>query len=280
MYDKIVDFILDKILPKYIQETMNLDKDFYSVVTGGRAVENCLGTKFDEEHINHSDIDLMFVLLNNDINLLKKVHQCRMKLLHNIVNDYQLTQYLDHRKLQIKIDSSLLYKKNYEKYYVKLVRLKIDDTHIMDTSIYTETSIPSFGLYGNCYDSDIKLPIPFKFYNEIPYATCHYIYFDTFRMIVYYHTLLNERVRGITKISNKYIGYLFKFIALHNQYKNKYKDFLEIRKRILKTELMTAKTIKIKNDEKEQLLSLLDILEENPKINNYHTCMIKYLDKK
>lgn len=277
MYEKITKYILEQILPKYIQECIS--SAFYPVITGGTAVERCLGKKvFENAHLQESDIDLMIVV--KDIDLQEEADRRRIVMLEKIVEDKDLIAIAEKEKVKVKLDRHLYKKKNYDQFYLKLVRLKIGNYHIMDTSIYTKGSIPSYNLYSKCFDKLEKEPIPFEWHHGVPYAICSYIYFDTLRMVIFYHDLLAIETKGMNKIVSKYIGYISKFITLYElMYKDNkkkptdlYKSFDKLRSLLITTGALPDKS-QISKQNKKMLLIALDVLNRGAGIDEYYKCI-------
>lgn len=283
MYEKVTKYILEHILPRYVQECIS--PSFYAVITGGTAVERCLGkTIFDNAHLQESDIDLMIVV--KDVDLLEEADRRRSILLEKIVGDKDLIAYTKKEKVQVKIDRRMYKRKNYDSFYLKLVRLKVGDYYIMDTSIYTKDSIPSYSLYGQCFDDDKlneeKDAIPYEWFNGVPYATCSYTYFDTLRMVIFYHDLLAVETKSMDKIVSKYVNYISKFIALYeffskNRGKTEHHTGLQgsidkLRSLLISTGALPDKS-KISKHNKKLLLIALDVLKRGTGIDDYYKCI-------
>jgi hypothetical protein len=248
-FESMRDLMLNQVFPKYIMKYKT--PRYYPVIVGGININRCLsrepkGAKLIDS-IFSSDIDIDFVIVRpiehldvggyEDPPAYVEVHEARMSFLREIssdplvklmISEYKKTEGLD---ITLHIDDSMLQKKEWRVYKVRLVsmRFKIskdeDDRGpkevlysevLVDSPIYASDNSTNFKLYRR-FLPKLKNPIPYYIHNKVPFATCNFIYYDTVRMMIYYSNALKVSATVKDKHFNfiKYVRYVMKFTMLY-----------------------------------------------------------------
>lgn len=238
-FEEMKDLFLDVVFPRYIMKYKT--KAYYPVIVGGINVNRCLSSKPKSkaliDEVFSSDIDVDFVIMENiqenddDPKIFKKVHVARMKFLKQVVMDAQVQSYITQFKaktgltIQLEIDDSFLQKKELRVYKVRLVMMrfnvhnergeKVYSNVIVDCPLYTSQNT-NYMLYKR-FVPNLQKPIPYYVHNNVPFATCNFVYYDAIRMMIYYSNQLKSNNDAKERHFNfvKYVRYVMKFTMLY-----------------------------------------------------------------
>jgi hypothetical protein len=266
------------------RKTKNATK-MYPIVIGGMNLRRCavLDAKASELlHDTHPhDIDIKWVIVPalDDHNiktnaLFRNAHEARMTFLENVANDARLLAVC--RNLERKTDTriQLLIREKpvrdvwmlRNSIYSIVAEYTDNKTSLTQTMTLIDTTISS--TYSNpwqaSYKPDLQQPIPVQWNNGIPYATCHYLAFETMNMVRIYYQEYIESLKQKHKdvdfgiwVRHKLLKYLSKMIIVllivtrHNVIKSD-ADWVKIRQ----LHKQTTKSILVKS----QALDKQDVL--------------------
>lgn len=219
VHNDVLDFILHKLLPKTLIKYNA--PDVFPVIIGGLDVTRC--TRGYDSNIN--DIDIKFIVDTNDYqdNKVYKAHTFRMDFLNELQQLYSELAPANFPKIYI----SKLFR--IYSWRVEFGFLEDDKKHVLiDTSIVisTEPKLSTINLFryskDNLLNKITKLNIEYK--NNVPYADCDWVYYDTIRMLNTNVLEYNSATKASQKkyYAQKVIKYLAKASAMNVLYlKNK-----------------------------------------------------------
>jgi hypothetical protein len=232
------------------------------VVIGGVSVEMCADMDEDARHFLHNvfseDVDIKIVA-TKDINK-KKIHKLRMNFLTEIKLSLEtfIKDYTSER-IQVRIDDSLMYHKIDKVRSAMVVSVAVDyydknneyvSYPLLDTSLFSKTSTAHYDVYKKILHT--KVIVPFYTKDNVNYASCEYMMFDTCRMLIEKANYLREK-RSMFALM-KFTKYVIKFMSLYvlvgKNNKQMPKELMNIYHRAYKV-LQKINTFKIKHGFKE-----------------------------
>ena len=198
MKELAIAFLQEQVLGKYMKKYRT--SYAYPVITGGTGVSRCT------DNISVSDIDIVFAITetNPSKQLVEKVSQERYAFLKEIMEDESFKVFTKGHRLTLK--ETYKVHPEYRVSRIKLVRLKLDNDVILDTSVKHSNNVRIWDVYPLYINKpDLKNPIPYFTKNGVFYCTCQYALFDTLRLILFY-----EYHRNVPQLKK----YIFKYASL------------------------------------------------------------------
>lgn len=180
--------ILGKYMKKYITNYA------YPVITGGASVSHC-------ERNTHTinDIDIVFAITkpNPTAELVNKVVEDRDNLLNNILADEAL------KGLPLSIRETYQIHPEYDVSAIKLVRVKFEDSVIIDTTVQSNKTNRVWNVYSSYLGKGLTHPIPYVIDKGVVYATCGFAKYDSLRILFFF--LESENWVKVQKYLIKYL---------------------------------------------------------------------------
>jgi hypothetical protein len=211
MDQDIINTILKEVFPGLLQKYFL--EDTIPIVVGGVPLNYCAGV--DDGIIN--DIDIKFVNSHEDINNteLNRIHKHRMKFIKEVKNKYN--------PIAIKRNLPQLKVKPLQKKYLWRVTMgyvaedkfrDIIDTGIIESNAKRLNKYFAIGeKYKKLAFSNNEYVLPYQLVNDIPYATCHWIYIDVIR--TFYSVLENYHANTKSVFwKRKLLKYIVKYILI------------------------------------------------------------------
>lgn len=294
------------VLPRYINHVRGDNEAFHAVITGGLAALECAmqGSKQSKDLasiIFSQDIDIHIIFPKGepDIEDLLIASEKREKFLKAIVNDKDLLEYCTRVSAENKIQCNLAidYRmlnlpKEHEAYHAQVIRIRINYVNnakellslvLLDISMYTPRSKPIYNTYKKFFGNT---PVPYVVINNLPYATCNYVMYDTIRMIAYYRAQLadarpNDRVRNnfnVLKLANL----ILKLIALEDTIMHKVKEdalllasYNEVKSIVTHIDY---KSFHANEETIEMLMRTLHLMKEKSRLQSYKMGKVRMID--
>ena len=254
----LVDVIIQQTLPKYISKYKT--RDYYPVIIGGQNVLRCTeNNKIVASLISgvfSSDIDIDFVVLpaikDNTDPLIRSLHQHRMILLNEIIEDHDFKNALnkimkDYSHVDMHVTASIDKDMMHADPIVSrsmVIRIRINyflgyepsnSLTLLDTVIYsTYSKSEHYDLYKEFTHAKVSLPIPFRTYKGLPFAYCEHAYYDTVRMLDTYANEISKTMnqKRFKFLLAKYGNLLLKFAALYCLLNRVNKEKYEVLKKV------------------------------------------------
>lgn len=216
--------LLEKVFPNICE---NFNKQFAKygatlVVIGGVSVEMCANMDEHAKYFLHNvfseDVDIKIVSTKD--NYKEKVHKLRMKFLTLIKTSLEeiIKQY--DERIQVRIDDNLMYHKIEKVRTAMVVSVAIDyydksnqvvTYPLLDTSLFSKSSTSHYDVYKRILHT--KANVPFYTKDNVNYASCEYMMFDTCRMLIDKANYLREK-RSMFALM-KFTKYVIKFMSLY-----------------------------------------------------------------
>lgn len=224
----LIHFIINKVIGKYMIDCMDVKGKnvCYPVVVGGSTISSvCIDPK---NKLYISDIDIVFVPKSKHPDTIEKTDNNRITFLTKILEDVDLQHYIKSNGLpQLSIDYIYKRKPDYKRIVaIKLVRLRMENRVVLDTSIH-HTGVNRFlGKYP-VKGVTKSTPIPYVKKQNILWATCEYIKMDTIRVILFYNkSLINEENHFNLKTTRllKYLKKICLLLKISNKSLDEYFD--------------------------------------------------------
>lgn len=254
---KLLTFLLGRVFPKHIQKYKT--SSFYPVILGGFDVMRCLSSnKYTNslvETLFSSDIDMNFVIVHSSHEyktaedferIIQDAMRARDQFIQEVITDPLTVNFLKTHappgaSASLYINRELMANPKFRPFKLKIVRIdviidcpgepKFKD-ELIDTAIYHSENVAEFRFYDK-YGKAMAQPIPVYHFKGVPYATCKYVFFDTIRMLSYYHNALafptNNNNKTLKYNFVKFIKYILKFCALYIIVEKKnHREFLQV----------------------------------------------------
>lgn len=207
-HNDILDYMLTHIIPGKMQKYIT--DEWYPVLIGGISMNKCIK---NFTAMPAGDIDIKFVstspntLLN--VNNMFALHDARMMLIDELLDLYHNNKPLHFPNLEVS-PLRKQFKWRVEVFYKESKKQVVIDTGILQ---YIDSEVNDYLNIGVTMKQlefkNKKYLIPYEFKNDIPYATCEWIYIDLLRMIVAVNNRYKDEKSQFVK--NKLIKYLAKF---------------------------------------------------------------------
>lgn len=200
----------------------------YMVVIGGVSVEMC--ARLDEnaqrflKNVFSEDVDIKIVIDDHDADR-NAVHNLRKDFVSMVIK--KLRKFVKHHQrdwdksinVQIVLDESLLNHKiaavrnaRVSSIAVEYIETKFRVKYpLVDTTFFSKESTAHFDVYRRIANS--THPVPFYVKNYVHYATCHYMMYDTCRMLIDRANYLREKKTLFALM--KFTKYVIKFMSLY-----------------------------------------------------------------
>lgn len=221
-------YLVDRVFPKVFKKYDEKMKKYggYMVIIGGVSVEMCVDTDENARHflenVFSEDVDIKVVIERNQH--VEKIHQLRINMLNKVklhLDKYivELNNSLHDTKIKTILDESLLVHKLAKVRAPRVVSLSVvysskNDTvmyPLLDTSIFSKEATHHFTTYKTMVNA--RAIVPYYTKNNINYATCEYMMYDTCRMLIDKANYLKEK-RTLFALM-KFTKYVLKFMSLY-----------------------------------------------------------------
>jgi len=257
------------LIPHFAPFLKHKDDKIYPLLLGGISLVRCVDKP---QTVQTQDIDIKFV--TTDHALVDEAVGMRTIFLDNILADQKIRKAFPTLQ-KSEVDTTLI--------TLRQTLFIIDSASgkrhvIIDTGIASSKTFPIFHHYQNLFtlksNSSTHHPIPYYVYNQLPFATCNWTYYDTVRM-------LNSTKQDWDKHPTsrfhfeKYQKYIGKFIHMYSF----------INKKALDINVPTAPTpmqmVKVETElyNKTNLLRLVKKIVPSPELNVIAQNVLRYLLK-
>lgn len=221
MDQEVIQTVLKDVLPNLLQKYI-LD-DTIPVVVGGVPLNKCANDT--DSLIN--DVDIKFICSDSRDTSYNKVHRHRMAFVKEVISEYNTIAKLKNLP---SMKSSKLRKQYSWRVEIGYMSEGTFRT-IIDTGIILSKSgdkpFNKYILLGNKYKKlsfkSSDFIVPFDVVNDIPYASCKWMYIDTIRIL--YDSLDNYNKNTDSVFwKMKVLKYIHKYISISNEPKLKSLD--------------------------------------------------------
>lgn len=217
---EISNILLTKVLPRIIP--LYTTADYAPFIIGGTAVTRCM-SMYDEtrvllHNVFNKDIDIDFIMFNSDDKTIKKANAAHAKFIKDIVASKEIQEFdKNHPEFTMRVSEIFIPHKPSLK--VKKLQLVYDKVHIdaIDVVMYNQYDQQNF--YKTFFKT--KYPILRQTDNNMLYASCEWIFYETVRMMYVYDNYLSSAVEDMPNLPSrkhvfkKLVRYVLKFCALY-----------------------------------------------------------------